>query len=156
MMRLLMLISALAMFAAGQAAAQDGSTAYNDSQLALGAAGALDGAKLLTTPQPPPSDFARNCHRVVADGYWQGRWAHVGGIMCYNAYGEGSVHPNTVHLLYYYPDGPATPAPRFAPSAAPLQTLPPGQRGGFDARDALGILGAIGLTFAIANGGGGC
>ena len=153
-MRILGVVLSLVVLAAGPVAAQDGATPLNESRLPAGVPDGVGGPKVLTTPQPPAEEFARNCHRVVADGYWQGRWAHVGGLMCYNAYGEGAVPPDTVHLLYYYPDGQRTPPPQFAPSSPPLQTLPPGRRG-FDARDALGMLGAMGVTFAIA-GGGGC
>ena len=94
---------------------------------------------------PGQEAFDRDCHRVVADGYWQGRWAHVAGMMCYDAGGQGFVHPNSIHLLHYHAADPNQGISR------PLSQSRQGA--GVDPLDMLQML-SIGLSFGV--GGGGC
>lgn len=104
----------------------------------------------MTAYVPGQEAFNRDCHRVVADGYWQGRWAQVGGMMCYDAAGQGFVHPNSIHLLHYYPTDP-NPAPNQRISRAYPMSPQPGVS--IDPLDMLQML-SIGLSFGV--GGGGC
>lgn len=46
--------------------------------------------------------YARKCHGVVTDGYFNGRYAKVGGTMCYDRAGNGYIVDGSRYLVHYY------------------------------------------------------
>ncbi len=44
----------------------------------------------------------RDCHGVVKDGYFHGRYAKIGGTLCYDHRGSGYIVEGTRYLIQYY------------------------------------------------------
>ena len=42
------------------------------------------------------------CHAVVKHDYWNGYKAEIGGVMCYDRYGNGYIVPESRYLIQYY------------------------------------------------------
>ena len=51
---------------------------------------------------PNHDQYARKCHGVVTDGYFNGRYAKVGGTMCYDRAGNGYIVDGSRYLVHYY------------------------------------------------------
>lgn len=47
-------------------------------------------------PQPQP------CQAVERDGYFRGRYAHLGETICYNGHGRAYVVEGSTYVLYFY------------------------------------------------------
>ncbi len=48
------------------------------------------------------NQYARNCQDVVTDGYFRGRYAKLGGTMCYDRAGNGYMVDGSRYLIHYY------------------------------------------------------
>ncbi len=44
----------------------------------------------------------RNCHGVVNNGYYHGRYAKIGGTVCYDYLGRGFIVEGSRYLIHYY------------------------------------------------------
>ena len=44
----------------------------------------------------------RECHGVVKKGYFNGRYAKIGGTKCYDHYGRGYVVEGSRYVIHYY------------------------------------------------------
>lgn len=44
----------------------------------------------------------RDCHGVVKDGYYHGRYAKIGGTMCYDHLGRGYIVEDSRYVIRYY------------------------------------------------------
>lgn len=42
------------------------------------------------------------CHSVVKHDYWHGHEAEIGGVMCYDRYGNSYMVPESRYLIQYY------------------------------------------------------
>ena len=51
---------------------------------------------------PAPGQHARRCHGITTDGYFHGRYAKIGGTMCYDRYGNGYIVDGSRYLIHYY------------------------------------------------------
>ena len=45
---------------------------------------------------------SRGCQNVSKEGYWDGRPALIGGLQCFDSYGQAFISPNSRHLIRYY------------------------------------------------------
>ena len=52
--------------------------------------------------EQPYDQYARKCHNVVTDGYFHGRYAKIGGTMCYDHAGNGYIVDGSRYLIKYY------------------------------------------------------
>ena len=44
----------------------------------------------------------RECHGVVKNGYFNGRYAKIGGTRCYDHYGRGYIVEGSRYVIHYY------------------------------------------------------
>lgn len=49
-----------------------------------------------------PYGYGKACHPVSKSDYWHGRYAKIGGTMCYDHYGYGYVVPGSRYVIHYY------------------------------------------------------
>ena len=49
-----------------------------------------------------PQYAHRDCHRVVKKGYFNGRYAKIGGTQCYDRYGNAYIVEGSRYPIHYY------------------------------------------------------